>query len=135
VVALTNYLDRHQIGVALVSPADISWGRNDALVPPDVFVVPRHEARTEASSRMRHLPLVVQLLSPSTSRADRFIKRRRYQEAGVPLYWIVNVEEGQVEVWTPEVEFPRIERRRLDWHPAGASEPFGLELADLFRPL
>jgi hypothetical protein len=31
---------------------------------------------------------------------DRFTKRRRYQEVRVPLYWIVDGEARQVEVWT-----------------------------------
>ena len=53
----------------------------------------------------------------------------------MPLYWIVDGEAKQVEVWTPGDLFPTIERDRLTWHPAGAEEPFQLELADLFRPV
>jgi len=51
------------------------------------------------------------------------------------LYWIVDGDEQRVEVWTPDAEFPTIERQRLVWHPAGAGQPFTLELADLFRPV
>lgn len=133
--ALSNYLERHPVGVALVSPADISWGREDVLVQPDVFVLTREEARTENWQAMRTLLLVAEVLSPTTARADRFVKRRRYQEAGVPLYWIVDIDERQIEVWTPDAEFPQLERQRLVWHPAGAVEPFELTLEDLFRPL
>jgi Uma2 family endonuclease len=134
-VALSNYLERQPVGVVLVSPADISWGRRDVLVQPDVFVVTREEARTGEWDRLRRLPLVIEVLSPSTARADRFVKRRRYQEAGVPLYWIVDAEHRQIEVWTPEAEFPHIERETLAWHPTGAAAPFRLELEDLFRPV
>jgi Putative restriction endonuclease len=59
------------------------------------------------------------LPDPPPRRHERFTKRRRYQEARVPLYWIVDGEEGQVEVWTPEVSFPQIERARLLWQPEG----------------
>jgi Uma2 family endonuclease len=82
-------------GVVLTSPADISWGQ-DVLVQPDVFVVPVEQARTLEWSAIRHLLLVAEVLSPSTPRHDRFTKRRRYQEARVPLYWIVDGEELQV---------------------------------------
>jgi Uma2 family endonuclease len=58
-----------------------------------------------------------------------------YQERRVPVYWIVDGEEGIVEVWTPDAESPIIERDRLSWHPAGASRPFSLALEDLFRPI
>jgi Uma2 family endonuclease len=84
---------------------------------------------------VRDLLLVAEVLSPSNPRYDRFIKRRRYQEAGVPLYWIVDGDERQVEVWTPTDLFPRIERDRLVWHPEGIGEPFTLLVEDLFRPI
>jgi len=105
------------------------------LVQPDVFVVALEEARTLDWNRMRELLLVAEVLSPSTARADRFVKRRRYQEAGVPVYWIIDADARQVEVWTPGVEFPHVERERLTWHPAGAARAFELELERLFRPL
>ena len=83
------------------------------LVQPDVFVVPTEQARALDWSAVHDLLLVAEVLSPSTPRHDRFTKRRRYQEAGVPLYWIVDGDGRQVEVWTPGDAFPRIERDRL----------------------
>jgi Uma2 family endonuclease len=133
-VAIANYLERQPVGVMLTSPADISWGQ-DVLVQPDVFVIPHREARTHEWSQIRSLLLVVEVLSPSTKRADRFTKRRRYQEAKVPVYWVVDESEQRVEVWTPEAEFPVIARARLVWHPPGAETPFTLELTELFRPV
>jgi Uma2 family endonuclease len=133
-VALDAYLRREPIGQLWASPADISWGP-DILVQPDLFVVAMEEARTMTWASMRTLPLVVEVLSPSSTRADRFTKRRLYQEVGVPLYWMVDADERVVERWTPDMTFPAFERQRLAWHPAGAGEPFGLALAELFRPL
>jgi len=133
-VAIAKYLEHEPVGVMLTSPADISWGQ-DVLVQPDVFVVPLDEARTGDWSKLRSLLVAAEVLSPSTARADRFTKRRRYQEAGVPLYWIVDGEEQRVEVWTPGAELPTIEAERLVWRPAGAGQPFTLELAELFRPV
>jgi Uma2 family endonuclease len=131
--ALETYLAGHPAaGVAFTSPADISWG-SDVLVQPDVFVVAQDEARTLTWSRMRTLLLVAEVLSPSTSKGDRFLKRLRYREVGVPLYWVVDGDERSVEVWTPSDEFPRFERERLIWHPPGAREPFTLTLDQLFR--
>lgn len=133
-VAIAKYLEDEPVGIMLTSPADISWGR-DVLVQPDVFVIPRNEAASRDWSRVRTLLLVGEVLSPSTARADRFTKRRRYQEAGVPVYWIVDGDERRVEVWTSEPDVPVIEMERLTWHPAGARRVFTLELADLFRPV
>ncbi len=132
--ALGNYLAHEPVGIVLTSPADISWGQ-DVLVQPDLFVVTHAEARSREWSRIRSLLLVVEVLSPTTARADRFTKRRRYQEAGVPLYWVVDGEQRRVETWTPGAEFPMNETERLVWHRAGAAQPFTLHLAELFRPV
>src|SRR5205809_2668433 len=35
--ALAEYLAREPVGIVLTSPADISWGRDDVLVQPDLF--------------------------------------------------------------------------------------------------
>jgi Uma2 family endonuclease len=133
-LALGKYLEREPAGLLLSSPADISWGP-DVLVQPDVFVVPTDEARTLTWSRMRTLLLVAEVLSPSSVKGDRFLKRLRYREAGVPLYWVVDGDERTVEVWTPADDFPAIERERLQWWPVAAAESFTLRLEELFRPL
>jgi len=133
-LALATYLETHHVGVVLASPADISWGQ-DVLVQPDVFVAPIEQARTLDWAAIRDLLLVVEVLSPSNLRQDRFIKRRRYQDARVPLYWIVDGDERQVEVWIPDDLFPRIERDRLTWQPVGAAGSFSLSLQELFRPI
>jgi Uma2 family endonuclease len=132
--ALGLYLRRHPVGTLFTAPADISWGP-DVLVQPDVFVVRPEEARTLSWTRMRTLLLVTEVLSPSSARGDRFVKRLRYRDAGVALYWVVDGDERSVEIWTPADEFPRVERERLVWSPAGASEPFELHVGELFRPV
>ncbi len=105
------------------------------MVQPDVFVVPLDQARTLDWSQFRRLLFVAEVLSPSSMRADRFTKGRWYQEAGVPLYWVIDADAHTVEVWTPDVRFPTVERDRLVWEPADARQPFVLELADLFKPI
>ena len=133
-VALELYLRQQPAGVVLSAPADISWGP-DVLVQPDVFVVPADEARTLTWSRMRTLLLVAEVLSPSSVKGDRFLKRLRYREARVPLYWVVDGDDRSVEVWTPGDDFPAVERERLIWRPSGVVEPFTLTLEELFRPI
>ncbi len=131
---VADYLDRHPIGTLLQSPADISWG-DDTLVQPDLFVVDVDEARTLDWAQMKTLFLVIEVLSPSTARNDRFTKRRLYQEQDIPLYWIVDADEHRVEVWRPELQFPEMESERVTWQSARGPAPLVVELAELFRPL
>jgi Uma2 family endonuclease len=130
-VALELYLRTHPIGEVLTAPADISW-HPDTLVQPDVFVARTSETRTNDWRQVRTLLLAAEVLSPSTARADRFTKRRLYQEVGVPAYWLVDGDGRTVEVWTPEATVPVVERETVTWHPAGAAEPLVMSLAELF---
>lgn len=132
--ALKTYLAVERIGRVYLSPSDISWGEKK-LVQPDVFVLPMDEARKLEWKDVRHLLLVIEILSRGSERNDREIKRRVYQLRGIPLYWIVDPVACAVECWTPRDIEPRIERTSIVWHPEGASAPFEMSLAELFRPL
>ena len=132
--ALKPFLRTHRVGHLFSAPADISWGP-DILVQPDLFVVPLEEAKTFDWSKMQGLLLSIEVLSPSTSRYDRFTKRRLYQEVGIPYYWIVDPETQSVEVWTPTATFPVVEKERLVWQPEGVGAQCVVELGKLFLPL
>lgn len=134
-VALSAYLERHPIGFAFGSRADLSWGLRDVLVSPDLFVVPLEEARRLDWLTLRTVLLAAEVLSASSARADRFTKRRLYQERGVPLYWLIDPDARTAEIWRPTDDFPTVERTALIWRPEGATEEFRLELAELFREI
>ncbi len=133
--AIRGYTREQAIGHAFSSRSEISWGDDDTEVQPDLFVVSLPQAQTLEWEQMRDLLLVVEVLSPSTARHDRFTKRLEYQRRGVPLYWIIDPDARVVERWTPEDHFPTFERERLLWAPDGASAPFTLALRELFQAL
>jgi Uma2 family endonuclease len=53
----------------------------DTLVQPDVFVVLLAEARTLTWSNVTTLLLAIEVLSPSSVRADRFTKRHLFRKS------------------------------------------------------
>jgi Uma2 family endonuclease len=132
--ALYDYLSRNPIGRALTSPLDVEL-EPEFLVEPDVLVIPPNEARRILTETpVRELLVAAEVLSPSSGRHDRVTKRPRYQQR-VPEYWIIDLEARLVERWTPLDERPAILTQRLAWHPAGASEAFGLELPAYFAEI
>jgi Uma2 family endonuclease len=133
VARLQEYLRLHPAGQLLIAPADISW-TPDVLVQPDVFVVPTAEARTFDWKQIKTLLLAIEVTSPSTVRADRFTKRRLYQEVGVPAYWVVDIDGRLVETWTPAASFPNVERERVTWLPQGVPEPLVIPVPEILPP-
>jgi Uma2 family endonuclease len=122
----------HSLGIALMSPADIEFSPR-RLVQPDVFVAPATErGRPRDWSDISSLLLAVEVLSPSTARADRQRKRRIYQSEDVPEYWIVDLDARVVERWRPGDERPEILAEVLVWHPQPAARPLSIELEAFF---
>jgi Uma2 family endonuclease len=131
-VALREYCKATKVGEAVFSPADIEFDPR-TLVQPDVFVVPIGGGRPKRWSDIQHLLLAAEVLSPSTARADRTVKRRRYQRVGVPEYWILDVDASLIERWLPADERPEIVTEKLTWQPHGSSVLFELDLPGFFR--
>jgi Uma2 family endonuclease len=130
--SLYAYCEAQRVGDVFNVGADLTWGRRDVLTQPDVFVVAPGGLTSDKWSDVRDVSLAVEVLSPSTARYDRFGKRLVYRDQHVATYWIVDADDCNVEIWTPDAQFPAVERERLVWNPAGASEPLVIELAALF---
>lgn len=136
VMALLRLLDpwlrETSVAHVLFSPADISLGEDEVL-QPDLFVY-----RTAMGKPLRdwgdiaELLLVIEVLSPSTARWDRQLKRRRYQRAGVPEYWIVDPDSRVIERWRPADERPEIATGRLVWQPAAEHPALEFDAAACF---
>jgi Uma2 family endonuclease len=129
---IQDYLERTGAGYPAFSPADIEFDA-ETLVQPDLFVVPLVEGRRPRRwSDISRLLLAVEVLSPSTARADRTVKRHLFQRVGVPNYWIVDVEARLVEIWRPGDGRPEIATETLLWQPDPVFEPLVIELPPLF---
>jgi Uma2 family endonuclease len=79
------------------------FNTGDSQPEPDVFVVrgkPRdYIERLPAAS---DVALVVEV-ADSTLAQDRTIKQRIYARAGIPVYWIINLVDNQIEVYTQPI--------------------------------
>lgn len=123
--------DRH-IGNVYFAPLDLHFA-DDTVVEPDLFVVPLVEGRRARSwEEAGRLLLVIEILSPSTARADRTVKRRKYQRDGVPEYWIVDGDARVVERWKPEDDRPEIISERLEWQADHDVPALTIDLRELF---
>lgn len=91
----------------------VAGGPNDISTPagvrkPDAFVVPRDIARSAISGKLRtyyasDLLLVAEVISPrsGSEQVDRVRKVREYARAGIPVYWIIDLEpEPKITILT-----------------------------------
>jgi Uma2 family endonuclease len=120
------------VGETLTSPADIGLEPR-GLVQPDVFVVPPLPTNRREWRNIHRLVLAIEVLSPSTAAQDRRQKRLLFLRAGVPEYWIADLERELIERWRPGDTLPELCNSTLAWQPDGAREPLLLDVPALFH--
>ena len=87
---------------------------------------------TEAPRPLGRLLLAVEILSPSSARADRYVKRQLYQSEGVPEYWIVDPASRFIERWRPGDDEPEVLTEVLRWAPVEGREALVVDLVGYF---
>ena len=131
-LVIEPYVREHRIGWTHWSPADIELESGD-IVQPDLFVVPGsgdEEPTTWPGGS--DLLLVIEGSSPTTTRNDRLKKRPAYQKAGIPEYWIVDIDSRLIERWRPEDDRPEIIDDVLVWQPESNISPLRVVLDEIF---
>jgi Uma2 family endonuclease len=75
-------------------------GRKDTVVEPDLVVVCDKSKLSNGKNCVGAPDMLVEVLSPSTTRHDRLTKLNLYRKHGVKEYWIVDPESRHLEVLT-----------------------------------
>ena len=82
-------LESRGLGTMFFAPLDVILSNFDVVQPDLIFV---SNARAHIiQDYIRGAPdLLVEILSPSTERRDRIVKRELYARHGVPEYWLID---------------------------------------------
>lgn len=88
----------NRLGRLYCAPFDVVLTEHD-VVQPDLLFVSSERLNIITSANVQGAPdLVIEILSPSTSRIDRTRKRELYERHGVKEMWLVEPEERKIWV-------------------------------------
>lgn len=132
---LGTFVHGHALGIILPSPIDVLFGEGDYF-EPDVVFLRAERALLLGERGIEGAPdLVIEILSPSTAHRDRGIKLDRYRHFRVPVYWIVDLAEGSIEIWrlAEGAEAPEVlpATGRLRWAPVKGGPTLDIPVADI----
>lgn len=131
-VRIKSYADALEMH-AFMAPTEVRFS-DRLVVQPDLLVLPSlNGRRVSGFADVGRLVLAVEVLSPSTIRADRYVKRRLFSAQGVPDYWIVDPASRVVECWRPGDDEPNVFMETLTWHPEPSVAPLVIDLRGYFR--
>jgi Uma2 family endonuclease len=94
-----SFLHTHPIGGSYDAPFDVYLDENNVVQPDFVFVSKSSKAKLVAEGVHGSPDLVVEILSPSTSRRDLREKRELYAKFGSVEYWVVSPETRQLQIY------------------------------------
>ncbi|MBI2470883.1 MAG: Uma2 family endonuclease [Planctomycetes bacterium] len=130
---LFDYVRKNKLGAIYCAPFDILFSEED-IVQPDVIFVSNENKKVITKDNIKGSPdLLVEILSPSTSRRDIGIKKKLYAGHGVREYWIVDPERETVEVF--RLKGPEFEGKRYGIQDSLSSDvikDLAIEVKEIF---
>ena len=102
---IDNHVTEKKLGEVFYSPIDVFLNDYNAPQPDLVFVSEAKKNLVTNDGIMGRdggpVPnLVVEIISPSSVKRDRFQKRIIYERFSVPEYWIADPQNQEIEVYT-----------------------------------
>jgi Uma2 family endonuclease len=91
----------HKPGLARIfhAPTDLVLTKTTAVQPDLVIVGKARESLITARALEGPPDVAVEILSPSSLDRDQYIKRKLYERFGIPEYWVVDPEQGQIIIY------------------------------------
>jgi Uma2 family endonuclease len=122
-VLLSQYIKERDLGKLFHSPIDLIL-ESTSVLQPDLLFVSQARRHIITERAIEGAPdLVVEILSPTTSRTDRVTKAQIYARHSVPVYWIVDPEREAIEIYLLEADGYRLAVTLLGKAPM-AAPPF-----------
>jgi len=89
-VPLREFVRRLSLGEVIPAPIDVVLSATD-VVQPDIIFISNARSHIIAEANIRGAPdLAIEIISPSTQRRDRIVKRDLYARHGVREYWLID---------------------------------------------
>lgn len=88
--AFYNFLKEHPLGEVFMAPLDVVLSIHD-VVEPDLLYISNERSSIIVEKNIQGAPdLVLEVLSRTTRRRDRTLKRDLYERFGVLEYWVID---------------------------------------------
>jgi Uma2 family endonuclease len=134
VALLSRHINERDLGKLFHAPIDLIL-ETSSVLQPDLLFVSKARQRIITERAIEGAPdLVIEILSPTTTRTDRVTKAHIYARHGVPAYWIVDPEQQNIEIYLLEADAYRLAATLQGKTPMPAPpfEDLNIAAADLF---
>lgn len=97
-LAIERHVESKHLGEVFFAPVDVVLDEKNVVQPDLVFVSTANAGLLERRGIMGAPDLVVEIISPSSLRRDRYDKRELYARFGVKELWLADVANRSIEI-------------------------------------
>ncbi len=108
---LATHVKRQKLGTVFVAPFDVVLDPENTVQPDLIFVATANLGIVQRRAIFGTPDLLIELVSPSTVKRDRYDKKELYTRFGVKEYWIGDPANKSLEILT-------LKERRYELHCA-----------------
>jgi Uma2 family endonuclease len=116
----------------VVAVGAVQQGTNTQL-QPDILVFPSSFPPGADWRTIHGWWLAIEVMSPSSRVYDREVKRAAYLALGVEEYWLADLRDHSIEVWTPGSARSERATNTLVWRPAALGTAVMVNLEQVFQ--
>lgn len=97
-LAVERHIEAHNLGEVFFAPVDVVLDEKNVVQPDLVYVSIAKASILERRGIMGAPDLVVEIISPTSLRRDRYDKRELYARFGVKEFWLADVANRSIEI-------------------------------------
>ena len=97
-LAIQRHVETRRLGEIFFAPVDVVLDEKNVVQPDLVFVSTANSGLLQRRGIMGAPDLVVEIISPTSLRRDRYDKRELYARFGVKEFWLADVANRSIEI-------------------------------------
>jgi len=106
---MDRFVVERGLGEVFYAPMDVILDAENVVQPDLLFIAKANLSILKQSGVFGAPDLLVELISPSSVRRDRYVKKGLYARFGVKEYWIVDRANKALEIW-------KLQNRQFELH-------------------
>lgn len=95
-----NWIKKGEAGELFYAPIDVYFNKENVFQPDLVYVKQENAAIIQEKGIIGTPDMIAEVISPSNSYIDRYVKNGKYAQFGVKEYWIADPGNKTLEVYS-----------------------------------
>ncbi len=99
ILRMNQFIELNRRGILFHAPTDVYFDNKNIFQPDLIYLKDQNSPLLSEKGIIGAPDLIVEIISPSNSYIDRYVKKGKYAQFGVQEYWIADPGNKTIEVY------------------------------------